>query len=42
MPSPFHRRNRFRLLAALTLGSCHAIGLGCLQDILAIIGATFF
>ncbi len=42
MPTLFHRRNRFRLLAGLTLGCCHAIGLGCLQDIFAIIGASFF
>lgn len=37
-------RRRFRLstLAVLSLGCCHALGFGCLQEILAIIGASFF
>jgi len=39
-----HRRyaRKWKLLAALSIGLCPAFGLGCLQQIFASIGATFF
>lgn len=39
-----HRRIRRKqaALAALVMGMCPQLGLGCLQQILAIIGVTFF
>jgi len=33
---------KWKLLAALSLGLCPAVGFGCLKDVFAIIGATFF
>lgn len=36
------RRSRICTLAALSVGCCHALGFGCLQEIFAIIGASFF
>lgn len=37
-----HIQRKWTLLAALTTGVAFASGFGCLKDILAIAGATFF
>ncbi len=39
-----HRRTRVKkaALAALVMGTCPQLGLGCLQQLFAIIGVTFF
>lgn len=37
-----HIRRKWAFLAALTTGASLAAGFGCLKDILAIAGATFF
>lgn len=36
------RNRRFAILAALATGTCWQFGAGCVQTILATIGATFF
>ncbi len=36
------RRRRMATLAALTTGTCLQFGSGCIQTVLATIGATFF
>jgi hypothetical protein len=35
-------RRKMIQMAVLTCGTCAALGLGCIQAILASIGATFF
>jgi hypothetical protein len=36
------RQRRWIVLAVLTCGTSYALGLGCLQTIMAILGASFF
>jgi len=42
MPTDRRFRRKLALLASLTTATCWALGWGCLQEILASIGATFF
>jgi hypothetical protein len=39
---PRRHARKWKLLAALTTGLAYASGLGCIQQVLASIGATFF